>query len=464
MIGWLKSGATSLARMIRPAQRALPAETLVAASRGINGGVPATIDRTIQRTVMEVKHASQMACDPCGGSQQIGKDPKWAFTLNLYQDLPLSLWVYNCASMLAELCGSIRLVATFNGVPQPDSKLQKLLNRPARGWRQAEWTAARAYHLLLTGTDYLHIERAKVRGQSALRGRGALPASLWPYPQGEFRTELTQTPPHEVLYYVRTEDSLEVSESDCIRTRFVKPNDMSRGLSPLEAAANEARVDINAAAWQAESYHNRAIPDGIMMFDEVLSQSQLDEADARIQQGLSGAGNARRSFAMGSSMKGKWIALSRNAVEMDFTNSRQMNKSFICGTYRVPSVLFDSSDATYANLETARFLLYEQGVLPLNELLIEGLNDELAPEYGAGWAVVADLSQVYAMLPMIRARWETAKIPLDQGVPMDIVSEMFDLAVPSYPGSELGFISSARQPVSLWSTETGGPLGGEGEP
>lgn len=463
-MSWLNRMRMRAARAIapKPSQRALPA--------------PQT------RPVVEVKHAEDLACDPCGGSsRRVGNDPRWTFKLNIGHAMPVSLWVYNCASLIANLVGSVPLVATYDGkrsAKTADSDLQRMLDTPVPGRRigggqvqgikQREWMAERAFGMLLTGADYLHLRRTesgKLLSPSAVYRDCSRPAALHSYLEGQFYTEVEEEPPHDIEYYVRSYDALEVSERDCIRTRFVRPGDRARGLPPLEAAAREAAIDQNASSWQANSYDNRLIPDGMLVYDEPLTDAQWRQAQSELNEVFAGAMNARIPLVTGGAMGARWVELSRNAVEMDFINSRELNAEFICSAFKVPIVIFRSSSATYANLETAHYMLWDNAVLPLLDLLVEGLHEQLAPEFGEGWGVAADTSQVFAMLPQMKSRYELAERMMARGMSPKDASAQFGLGLLPFEGWDLGWVDSSRVPITMF-IPGGGSLdgfGGEGE-
>jgi phage portal protein BeeE len=130
---------------------------------------------------------------------------------------------------------------------------------------------------------------------------------------------------------------------------------------------------------------------------------------------------------------------------------RRFAREAICAALGVPAVLFNLEGATYANLSTALLALWTMGANPILELILSYLNLELAPEYGADVSIVADTSQVDALLPLLRERWDVAAIAAQRGLSVDQLTSLFGLGVSPFPGSETGFVAAAQQPVDLFS-------------
>lgn len=404
-----------------------------------------------------------------------GLDPAWARAMapgGTDDPLDESVYVYGCARELAEAVGSIPVLAyrakhikgSIERVPAgDDDPLQELLWKPCRGMRQRAWLEARCYHLLLSGSDYLHVGRARVMGRSRTHPDLGRPAELWPYPEGEMRTEVSPTPPPVPLWFWRY-DGLQVPLHDCIATRLTRPGarGATLGLSPLEGATQEIGADAAAARWQRHSFQDRTVPDGAFELesrgdDDPWSPDQIKEVRTMLAKTWAARGHGRTPLVYGNA---KWVALSRTAVEMDFVASRGLTRAAIMAAFGVPTVRFDASGATFANLEGADFQFWNR-VVSLHKLLCEGLEDELAPEFGAEYRIAGDYSEVDALLFPQTRRWELARHPLDAGVPLSQVAETYHLPVTECPGWDVGRVPGNLVPADLDDLGDSRPQRGE---
>jgi len=368
------------------------------------------------------------------------REQRWLYSVGAatQTSMTASLWVYCCASLIANAVASVPLKVMKGKRELRRHPLIDLLKRPHPESRFRHWQAERAYHLVLTGTDYIHIRRASVHGES-LRYPGVnKPAQLWTYPEGEFRTKVESSGAPRVIGYERcTGGHLDVTERDVIRTMFVRPGreGAKRGLSPLEAASREASMDDAAANWQRNSFANRCRPDGAFELQTppgmTLRPEQLNEARKHLREAWMGSMNARAPMTYGNA---KWIQMAMNAVESDYRGTRQDSGKAICAAFNVPDVFFKASDTKFANMPEARFLLWDSNIIPTAELLNEGINDELALEYGGDIRVELDLTKVHALNYLLKMRWDIADRELDRGVPMEQVSRRHNLGVEPYPG------------------------------
>lgn len=388
---------------------------------------------------------------------RMAREPRWVYSLSSATEsgMTASLWVYCCASLIANSVASLPLRVMKGKRALQRHALLDLLKRPHPQMRLKHWQAARAYNLLLTGTDYVHVLRASAMGESRTHRGAGLPHELWPYPEGEFRTKVEPFGAPRITGYERcTGGLLKVTERDVIRTMSVRPGreGAKRGLAPLEAAAREASMDDAAADWQRNSFANRAVPDGAFELESVdqfgtpLDEKQLNEARKHLKEAWSGATNAREPMVYGSA---KWIQMALSAVDMDFIASRDASGKAICAAFGVPDVLFRASSSTFSNLPAARAWFWDTTVLPLAELLVEGLSDELAPEFGPDLSIDLDKTRVHALLQLELERWAVADKALDRGAPMSVVSPHYDLGVPEYPDWDVGRVASTQQPITI---------------
>lgn len=398
------------------------------------------------------------------------QDPEWTFNFNSSDSgeaaATASVWVYGCSDKIATAAASVRLVAMKGEEPlPPEHPLSRLLARPVPGYTQTRWMQTIAQYLTLTGENYLEKVRAMAIGRSILpvpegeESKG-LPHELWPFGASMFTPEVNDGARREVpiAYTPNAGDTTAISPEDMIHMVYPRPGSTVQGLAPTEASEREISIDRQASEWQQTSLQNRGVPDGV--FKHVrepgglpMTQDQHDETQERIDKYWTDLQRSHKPFLLGANLD--WIDLAKTAVELELMGGREFAKLAICAAMGVPTVLFDASGATFANLETARMILWTGTVLPLIALVVDTLNMDLVPEYGDPEIfIMADLSKVDALLPLLRSRWEVAKQAISVGVSLTQANTLFELGLDTdFSGSEAGLVAANQIPISTFGVE-----------
>ena len=370
--------------------------------------------------------------------------------------LVATIWTYACGSLIARSMGSIPLRVRLDGEPAPaDDPLVMLLAQPAPNWSQARFLQSSAYYSKLTGSAFWRIERLLSRGRSALYSDRGQPAELWPFGEDAYSATI-QTQGRPIVKHYTDKDGRKVDVEDVIQVVEVKPGsgNEGEGLAVSRAAAGEIVTEQAASAWQRKSLENKAVPAGILQLLEDTSDDQFDEIEKRLTDVYSGALNAGKPMILGNEVK--WLQLAKTVVEMDLIAGRRLTREGICASFGVPPILVGILDrATYSNFDASELAFWKLTILPLIGSYIDSLNTELAPEFGPGYVIEADLSRVDALMPMLDARVDIAKKLWAMGVPMSQLNEMFALGVAEFDGWDIGLVPSNLVPIS----SLGGPPG-----
>ncbi len=363
--------------------------------------------------------------------------------------LVATIWTFACGSLIARSMGSIPLRVMLNGEPAPaDDPLVKLLAQPAPNWSQARFLQASAYYSKLTGSAFWRIERLLTRGRSKLHTDRAQPAELWPFGEDSYSATI-QTQGRPVVTHYNDKDGQQVDVEDVVQVIEVKPGSGNEGVGlPVSCAAQgEIITEQAASAWQRKSLENKAVPAGILQLIEDTTDEQFDEAVKHFTETYAGALNAGKPMVIGN--EAKWIQLAKTVVEMDLINGRKLTREGICAAFGVPPILVGILDrATYSNFDASELAFWKLTILPLIGSYIDSMNTELAPEFGPGYVIEADLSRVDALMPMLDARVDIAKKLWSMGVPMSQLNEMFALGIAEFPGWDVGLVASNLVPIS----------------
>lgn len=386
-----------------------------------------------------------------------------------------SVWVYACASLIARSVAAIPLKVLRDGeeVDPKTDPLARLLNKPAPNWTGTRLREAMTLYMELTGSTYLQKVRSRARGESqwtehraALRRLGidslGMPVQLWPFGEDSYETHINESqgvpatgfiPPYVRYYSDANGRRQEIWDVVQVLYHRVGDGNEGEGLAPVEGARLEVASDAEAASWQAQSFQNRAVPDGVLTIMSDMTEDQWQATQDHIKAQWSGPANAHRTVVIGA-QKSSYMALARNAVELDFANGRKLTREGICGGMGTPPVLVGILDrATYSNLKQAELVFYRSTVLPKARLQLDAINREIAPEFGADYEVVLDTSGVDALLQITSERWDLADKMWAKGVPMSQINNLLGLGLEAYPGWDRSYLPTSVQAVGTPAAE-----------
>lgn len=208
---------------------------------------------------------------------------------------------------------------------------------------------------------------------------------------------------------VRFETDAARGRSPILHMRLFHPSNDHYGFSPIEAAALGIDLHNAAAGWNKALLDNGARPSGALIYHGGEGNSNLtQEQFARLKQELSdnyqGPANAGRPLLLEGGLD--WKEMSFNPKDMDFIQSKNVAAREVALAFGVPPMLLGiPGDNTYANYQEANRAFHRQTVLPLMGKACEGLNQWLAPRFGAGLRLWYDPDQVDALAQDREALW-----------------------------------------------------------
>lgn len=396
------------------------------------------VDRTL--ATGEIKSVTIGDIIPIGAS---GRPvlTEWTEQSAIKDGLKVSTWVYACIYRIAKAVASVPMRAERKIGDQwvaidGTSLLADLWSKPNPYWSRADLTERWIFHLLLTGNGLI----TKVRANGLTRELWTIsPDLIKPLPDRmEVLLGYRFSPPGQAAEFV--------DPGDVIHVMLTDPNNPYWGLSPLQVGARTVDSDVTAADWGLKSLRNQAVPSGVLTFGKPLSNEQYESAKERIRSQYTGSSNARGVMVLGN--EAKWQSISMSPAEMDFLNSRKMNREEICAIFNVPPPLVGIYDhATLANIETSRRIFWEETIIPLVGSLMAAVNRGLAPEYGADIRLAPDYTKIPALRELIVAMADTAQKYWAMGVPFNAINERFGLGFPESPAGDISWVPSSVVPA-----------------
>lgn len=187
--------------------------------------------------------------------------------------------------------------------------------------------------------------------------------------------------------YTRTERARKVNYFDgglreLFRVHgFSSRTDETRADSPLEAVALEARQQIKGRVHNLSLLENGGRLSLIVQFKDSLGEDEHLARRNAINNSLAGANNAGR-IAVVSSADMEIHEAGTTNKDMDYAILDEVARQALFLRYKIPLPLVSNDASTDNNMEHAVYHLYDRAVLPLVQVLFDGLGRFLLPRYG----------------------------------------------------------------------------------
>jgi HK97 family phage portal protein len=150
------------------------------------------------------------------------------------------------------------------------------------------------------------------------------------------------------------------------------------GLSPLEVLAETIEADLNAAAYNAKAV-SQAAPPGVLHLGEGVRSDQVDAFKAYWEGEIAG----KSQIAITGGGKGmQWMPLASSNRDMQFMEWQVYLARKICAVFAVqPQDIGISFDINKSTSETGAAFTYDNGVVPLADLIAEYITKEIVNRY-----------------------------------------------------------------------------------
>ena len=150
------------------------------------------------------------------------------------------------------------------------------------------------------------------------------------------------------------------------------------GLSPLEVLAETIEADLNAAAYNAKAVQ-QATPPGVLHLGEGVRPDQVDSFKAYWEAEVAG----KSQMAITGGGKGmQWLPLASSNRDMQFMEWQVYLARKICAVFAVqPQDIGISFDINKSTSETGAAFTWDNGVVPLCDLVAEYLTREIVARY-----------------------------------------------------------------------------------
>ena len=362
----------------------------------------------------------------------------WSTEKAVTEGLKSSTWVYAAISKISTGLASLPLVLEKKKgdrwEPDAGHELQRLLNRPNPFMGRQDMLERWAQSMMLGGNALWWLNIV-----------GGKPVEMWPISPDQIK------PLHSRADFIggyewRVDSSTKriLPVAEVAHWMFPDPSNPRWGLAPLQAAAGAVDMDLAAARWNRAVLANDGKPPLAVFLDSSLSIDQMRQASALIREQING-GSIRQALVLGGASRAQPLSL--NATDLDFLNGRRFSREEIAAVFGVPPVLLSFGEAaTYANLEAAKTVLWEDRIVPLLDGFTQGLMGRLFPYWGLSeetHRIRADLSAVRALQANLKTEAEVGKLRaeafktlVDAGVPANMAATAAQVPLTDIPGGD----------------------------
>lgn len=358
---------------------------------------------------------------------------EWTIRKAVKEGYKASGWVYRAVSLITQNASSVPwVVVNKKGEIQPEHPIQILLANPHPHLTRQQLMALLVSWLQLGGNGYMKM----------LNDGQGMTKELWPIsPDRIAPVSSKDTSQFVDSYEIITDDgsmkaTTEFTIENVIHLQLMDPSNPLVGIGPLQAAARAVDLDNSQQDWNVSTMQNRGVVDGVFSFKRDLDKTQSDSILARIKEKFSR--NKREPLVIGSDAS--YTRLGLTSVEMDFLESRKLNREEIFIIFGVPPQLAGAMDSsTYNNFSTSLRIFWETTIMSLLDTMSDQFNHAFADQLKDGYRVMPDVSDVKALRGSESDKSATSKTYFDMGVPVSVLNERFDLGLSEYTGWDLPF-------------------------
>jgi HK97 family phage portal protein len=213
------------------------------------------------------------------------------------------------------------------------------------------------------------------------------------------------------LYSAGTQSAsfLTIPYQDVVPFMGYNPENLQRGLSNLEPL-RQTLLNEDASRRATSSWWQRgARPSVALMHPQTLSQPAQDRLKAQWESQHAGADLMGGTAVFEEGMKAQVIQLT--AEEMQYIESRKLNREEVCAAYDVPPPVVHILDrATFSNITEQMRSMYRDTMAPRLGLFESALDHHLVPDFDTSGEVTAR----FALDSVLRGDFETRATAVSQ--------------------------------------------------
>lgn len=216
---------------------------------------------------------------------------------------------------------------------------------------------------------------------------------------------------------------------EIIRVYFANPYDTLAGLSMYEPARLAILSDIKSDIYNTRIFDNNAVPAGILSSKQTLKQDQRREIFQAWMEEYGGSGNSGKTAVLGNDMTYQPIA--QSAKDMEWQAAKQDSFDKIIASFGLNKIALGKYEQiNYATIIEGRKILWEDGYLPVGELLLESINSHWIQNIQENLELRFDTSGIDALKIKKKVNVEMAGLMIQSGIPAVEAYKLCDVPLP----------------------------------
>jgi HK97 family phage portal protein len=250
-----------------------------------------------------------------------------------------------------------------------DHPLLDLWNTPNPYYSQSEFIEDSSNHFELTGEMTWVI----------VRGLGGAIVELWPVRPDRMRPIPDKDDYISGYIYQVGTNEIPLETDDVVFMRRPHPTIPYRGIGQIQSLLPDLGSEQLASAWQRNFFANSALPGGIIELDHNLSTQDFNRLVERWREQHQGVSNSHRVAIL---ERGKWTERKFSQADMQFKETRMLNRDLILGAYGMPHALLGiSENVNRANAEAAEVMFSRWLIRPRLIRIRDKLNATLVKQF-----------------------------------------------------------------------------------
>lgn len=277
---------------------------------------------------------------------------------------------------------------------------------------------------------------------------GLPPTQLWPVHPSNVSTKRESDGTLRYLYYAGHTSTPVLSwpEHDVVHFKGYNPDGQVRGMSRLEplraTILNENAAQRASQAW----WNNGARPSVALSHPGTLSADALNRLKAQWDANHSGVDNWAKTAILEEGMTPHIIPLS--ATEMQWIDSRKLNREEACGIYDVPPPVVHILDrATFSNITEQMRSMYRDTMAPRLAMDESVLDTQLRPDFDPRGEIYAEFLMDDVLRGDFDARTKSYETAIRSGWMMPAEARVLENLPDAGPDSHKLYINAATVPM-----------------
>ena len=207
-----------------------------------------------------------------------------------------------------------------------------------------------------------------------------------------------------------------LTPDEVVWLRYFNPLEEYAGMSPVAPARMAVDMGKDGLRFNRNFLRNSAQPDFVMLTNEQMNDSEIEDFYRRWEARFRGPANAHRPAVASFVRDIKTLGLSHR--EMDFIQGLRWSLEEVSRAYGVPRpLLSDLERATFSNVNAAERFFWRNTMVPEMTFLAEQVTRKLFPLLGyPNLELQFDLSAIEALAEDQNARTTRETQLLDRGV------------------------------------------------